>query len=149
MSVHDAIQDRNNQNSQTSRPCEQCGTILVPRAKSGGSPQRFCSTKCRQAYPAQACLPAIVDPPKPAEKPKPVEDDSDRFNWNDDESVVLHHQPAIACYINRAGWLTIRQERSWDENEDTIIAIAPENVAEFIDKLTDVVGIPSVGGPRK
>ena len=50
-----------------------------------------------------------------------------------------------AAYINQAGGLTIRQERSWDQDEDIIIAIAPENVGEFIDKLTDVIGIPSFG----
>ena len=67
------------------------------------------------------------------------------FDWNNDDSVVLHHQPAVAAYINQAGGLTIRQERSWDQDEDIIIAIAPENVGEFIDKLTDVIGIPSFG----
>ena len=67
------------------------------------------------------------------------------FDWNNDDSVVLHHQPAVAAYINHAGGLTIRQERSWDQDEDIIIAIAPENVGEFIDKLTDVIGIPSFG----
>jgi hypothetical protein len=89
--------------------------MFAPRIKSGGSPQKFCSSKCRQAShtPAEAFhagLPAVIDPPapKPAKtSPKPVEDASE-FDWSADESVVLHHQPAIACYINAAGGLTIR-----------------------------------------
>jgi hypothetical protein len=33
------------------------------------------------------------------------------------------------------------------EDEDVIIAIASENVAEFLDKITDVCGVPSFGRP--
>ena len=85
-------------------------------------------------------LPAVIPPKVAGDQP------ADKFDWSSAELVVLHRQPAIACYINDAGGLTIRQERSWNEDEDTVIAIAPENVGEFIDKLTDVIGIPSFGG---
>jgi hypothetical protein len=88
-----------------------------------------------------------VIPPKAAEDFD--REAADKFDWVSDDSIVLHHQPAVAVYINSAGGLTIRQERAWNEDEDTIIAIAPENVAEFIDRLTDVIGIPSFGGPAK
>jgi hypothetical protein len=37
---------------------------------------------------------------------------------------------------------------SWDQDDDIIIAIAPENIGTFIVKLTDIVGIPSMGKPR-
>ena len=133
--------------------CEQCGTAFTPRS-SGGTPQRFCSADCRRAFhdrpqrdsvhAASRGLPADIDPPEPkpsASEPGAYKD----FDWSSDDSVVLHHQPAVAAYINQAGGLTIRQERSWDQDEDIIIAIAPENVGEFIDKLTDVIGIPSFG----
>ena len=134
------------------RACEQCHTTFSPR--TGGRPQRFCSVDCRRAFHdkpqrdnvhvASRGLPAVIDPPKaPASGPEAKSD----FDWGADDSVVLHHQPAVAVYINQAGGLTIRQERSWDQDEDIIIAIAPENVGEFIDKLTDIVGIPSVGKP--
>ena len=132
--------------------CQQCGTSFTPRV--GGKPQRFCSPDCRRAFHdkpqrdnvhvASRGLPAVIDPPEPNPSADAPEEKTD-FDWNDDDSVVLHHQPAVAAYINQAGGLTIRQERSWDQDEDIIIAIAPENVGEFIDKLTDVIGIPSFG----
>jgi len=132
--------------------CERCAVTFTPRL--GGKPQRFCSPDCRRAFHdkpqrdnvhvASRGLPAVVDAPEPkqsADAPEAYKD----FDWSSDDSVVLHHQPAVAAYINQAGGLTIRQERSWDQDEDIIIAIAPENVGEFIDKLTDVIGIPSFG----
>lgn len=132
--------------------CEQCGLAFTPRV--GGKPQRFCSVDCRRGFHdkpqrdnvhvAPRGLPAVIDPPTPKAPADAPEAKSD-FDWNEDDSVVLHHQPAVAAYINQAGGLTIRQERSWDQEDDIIIAIAPENVWEFIDKLTDVIGIPSVG----
>jgi len=39
----------------------------------------------------------------------------------------------------------VRQERDWNQEEDAIIAIAPEDVSAFVDKLTDVIGIPNAG----
>ena len=132
--------------------CEQCGTLFTPRV--GGKPQRFCSPDCRRAvhdtrqrdnvHVASRGLPTVVDPPEAKPSADAPEANSD-FDWNSDNSVVLHHQPAVAAYINQSGGLTIRQERAWDQDEDIIIAIAPENVGEFIDKLTDVIGIPSFG----
>jgi hypothetical protein len=129
------------------RPCEQCGNSFTPRQHSGGRPQRFCSSKCRQAShtPAeasQASLPAIVHPPAL----KPAENDSD-FNWSDDDSIILREQPATACYFNKEGSLVIRQRR-WPD-DDTFIFIAAGSIADFLDKLTDICGIPSVGGPSK
>lgn len=77
----------------------------------------------------------------------PAVDDADDFQW-DDDSVVLHDQPATAIYFNKFGGLVIRQEARWPSDEDDpYVVIAPNNVAAFIDKITDVVGIPSVGGP--
>jgi len=138
--------------------CEHCGQSFESRKHGGGSPQRFCCGDCRQAFhsgaqrgqrsPACTLLPAVIDPLKPkpsADAPASAPEANSDFDWNADDSVVLHHQPAVAAYINQAGGLTIRQERSWDQDEDIIIAIAPENVGEFVDKLTDVIGIPSFG----
>jgi hypothetical protein len=57
----------------------------------------------------------------------------------------LREQQSIAIYRNKYDALVIRQERRWDEDEDTCIIITPENIDTFIDRLTDVAGIPSVG----
>jgi hypothetical protein len=32
------------------RPCDQCGTFFSRRNRTGGSPQRFCSTNCRLGF---------------------------------------------------------------------------------------------------
>jgi len=91
-------------------------------------------------------LPVVIDPPAqkpPADAPEPKSD----FDWVADDSIVLRQQPAIAVYISETGYLVIRQERQWNEDADTIICIAPESIDPFIDKITDVVGIPSIGKP--
>src|SRR5215212_7353896 len=36
--------------------CDQCRGIFEPRAGSGGSPQRFCSTACRSAFHSEASV---------------------------------------------------------------------------------------------
>jgi hypothetical protein len=137
--------------------CDQCSKPFEPRSGSGGKPQRFCSTACRTAFhgaePQRAqhsptCsnvaqLSAVV-PPKKEDAPAGAAED---FNWNDTESVILPEQPATACYWNPKGELVIRQ-KGWPD-DDSFIYIAPNLVSEFIDKLTDLIGIPSVGGPER
>ncbi len=76
-----------------------------------------------------------------AAKPEPA----DAFDWGADDSVVVPEQQAVAVYWNVRGELVIRQERTWDQDEDTFVVIARWNVDAFIDKLTDICGIPSVG----
>jgi hypothetical protein len=71
-------------------------------------------------------------------------DDAEEFDWRGDDSIVLREQPATAIYFNQRGCLVIRQERSWDQNDDIFITISPENAQTFLDKLCDVLGIPSV-----
>jgi hypothetical protein len=136
--------------------CDNCGQPFEPRSGSGGKPQRFCSTGCRQAHhadkanvanvgqrgEAQTTLPVVVPQPEPESAlAEPVED----FSWRDDDSVVLPQQEATAVYVNRDNDLVIRQQR-WPE-DDVFIYIQNANVMTFIDKLCDVAGIPSVGKP--
>lgn len=161
------------------KPCEQCSQQFEPRKGSGGKPQRFCSTDCRQSFHSEerrnennreaapylkpqrgqraptCTLPAVIPkPPLAKEETRPQEAEKDLeafkrgFDWSEDDAVVLKHQPAVAVYWNNAGGLTIRQERDWNEEEDSIIAITKENLDQFLDKLTDICGIPSVGKSR-
>ena len=86
----------------------------------------------------------VIDVPAREVEPD-IEDPAGReFDWRNDEDVLLPEQTAIAVYLNPKGGLVIRQERRWDEDQDTIIVIARNNVMPFIDKLTDVAGIPSI-----
>lgn len=75
----------------------------------------------------------------------PAEDD---FKWNDPQGVLLQEQRATAIYRNSMGGIVIRQERGWDEEDDSYVIIAPENEQAFLDKLCDVIGVPTFGGPQ-
>jgi hypothetical protein len=70
--------------------------------------------------------------------------DDNEFDWEADDIVAFHEMPRTAIYWNQHGALVIRQQRHYDE--DAFIFISPEMIDSFIDKLTDFVGIPSVGG---
>jgi hypothetical protein len=78
-----------------------------------------------------------VPQPEPISAPaEPAED----FSWRDDPSVVCHHQLA-----NPYGGIVIRQERDWNDEEDVCIVVSRENIAAFLDKVTEVAGVPSAG----
>jgi hypothetical protein len=132
--------------------CHQCGKPFEPRSKSGGKPQRFCSPECRAAFHTQpqrgqrspTCsaptLPAVVSPNQRTNQRPPQRILRD---WSDDSVVVIREQPETAIYFNPAGGLVIRQRNGWDE--DVYVYINAPLIDTFIDKLCDVVGIPSAG----
>jgi hypothetical protein len=66
--------------------------------------------------------------------------------WSDnDHVIVLREQPETACYFNDDGALVIRQ-RHWPD-EDSVVVIGEESIFKFLDRLTEMCGIPSVGKP--
>jgi hypothetical protein len=83
-----------------------------------------------------------VETPKTlAPKPAP------EFDWHDADnrqSLVLEEQAETAIYIGKNGHLVIRQ-KAWPD-DDIVVLISPQCIAEFVDKLTDVVGIPTLRG---
>lgn len=84
----------------------------------------------------------------PPTKVPAVVPDNRKFDWNDDDSVVLHEQPETAIYWNPHGALVIRQRASWNEYDDPFVVVAANNVHDFLDRLTDICGIPSAGKRR-
>ena len=72
--------------------------------------------------------------------------EEERFDWITDDSVIVEKQLPIAIYLNRRNHVVIRQEAEYPD-EDSVVIIAPQNIREFIIKLCDVAGIPSVGAP--
>jgi hypothetical protein len=90
----------------------------------------------------------VVVPQSNAKEPSEDQGGDLDFDWHKDESVVLQHQLAVAVYRNSDGGVVIRQERNWNEECDTCIVISPENVGNFIDRLSEVMGIPCFGGPE-
>jgi len=133
------------------KSCQHCGQRFTPRI--GGKPQLFCSVDCRRAfhdkpqrdnvhvsYSGSTTLPAVIQPLVSENAPASPTTD---FDWSDVDAVVLAEQPETAVYWNPNGDLVIRQ-RHWPD-DDSLIFISRTNVDEFVDKLCDVVGIPSVG----
>jgi hypothetical protein len=71
-----------------------------------------------------------------------------RGDWNKTKSVVCEQQDAVAIYFNSTGALVIRQQADWPHQEDdSIIIIAEHNIDHFLDRLTDICGMPSFGRP--
>ena len=69
------------------------------------------------------------------------------FDWMNDRSIVLKEQPETACYFNEDGSLIIRQRAAWNQEDDPYVVICAQNLAEFIDKIADICGVPSAGRP--
>ena len=155
MDINQATQDCKQISEHPERPlCEQCGTAFTPR--TGGKPQRFCSVDCRRgfhdrpqrdnvhvAYSDSTALPAVIPPPAAENAPAASPESSEDFDWGDVDGVVLAEQAETAVYWNPKGDLVIRQ-RNWHD-DDSLIFISKNSVDEFIGKLCDVAGIPSVG----
>ena len=139
--------------------CQQCGDSFTPRKGSGGRPQRFCSAECRVAfhakgqrsqrsptYIAPSASPAVLDPGDQQSTQAAISEAEDEDPFSDAESLAAPEQAATVVYNNKAGELVIAQRR-WPD-DDVFIFIAPANIAGFLDKLCDVAGVPSYGGPK-
>src|SRR4030088_1216666 len=62
------------------------------------------------------------------------------FDWSpDNPDVVMPEQPATAVYLNRWGQAVIRQQRDWDDEEDTYVRINLHHVQALIDALQAVM----------
>jgi len=139
--------------------CENCGNPFEPRKGSGGKPQRFCSHECWQAYHAsdkpnvfqcaqratlETPIAATAQPKTENDAPAVTPADEEDFHWTDDESIVLREQPATAIYINRDGSIAIRQERMWNEDEDSFVFVRPQNAIAFAKQFLKVAGYGDV-----
>lgn len=61
---------------------------------------------------------------------------TDKFDWNDDDSVLIGEQLATAVYRNRAGGVVIRQEaRSFDDDDAFVVLRDVEAVRLVIKAL--------------
>lgn len=67
--------------------------------------------------------------------------EEDRFNWNDDDSIVLQRQPAVAVYANKCGQVVIRGEPDFNEEDDQIVTIEPDQVVRFVYSILDAAGL--------
>jgi hypothetical protein len=63
---------------------------------------------------------------------------------DDGAAVLCSNQPEVTAGFNGDGDLVL-QQRNWPDDDSTIVVRA-ENISSFIDRLTDVLGIPSSRG---
>jgi hypothetical protein len=65
---------------------------------------------------------------------------SDDVNWNDEnENVVQHSVQGVAAYVNACNLITIRQERAWDEEQDTIMVMTVDGARRLAERLKDLI----------
>jgi hypothetical protein len=64
----------------------------------------------------------------------------------DDVTLLCDRQDKIEISFNDDGDAVITQS-SWPD-EDSIILVSRDNIPQFIDRLSDALGIPSFGRPR-
>jgi hypothetical protein len=70
----------------------------------------------------------------------PIADDRQR-------TLLCASQDKIEFSLNENGDAIITQSH-WPD-EDQVILVSRTNIPEFIDRLTDAIGIPSIGGPAR
>jgi hypothetical protein len=75
----------------------------------------------------------VAEAAKAALGPIPPGGEGEDFDWNTDDAVILKEQRATAVYHNRLGELIIRQRGAWDDEHDTLVYVAPENVTAFLE----------------
>ncbi len=70
---------------------------------------------------------------------------SDTFNWNDlgDSERVVETVRAVAVYRNERGDIVIRQERDWNEEEDSFVVLPVKAAETLIQKLRALIDGPS------
>jgi hypothetical protein len=71
----------------------------------------------------------------------------DQTTAESQRTLLCASQDKIEFSLNDDGDAIITQSR-WPD-EDQIILISRANIPEFIDRLTDALGIPAFGGPAR
>lgn len=120
--------------SPTQRACDHCGELFTARA--AGRTQKFCSPVCRRkhhdAKPARA---------KRAQTCKAPEILSDVRTAH---GTLLSDQPRVSFEFDADGGLYLTQHE--DLRDDVTIYISADLLMTFLDRLTEVCGIPRFGG---
>jgi hypothetical protein len=72
---------------------------------------------------------------KPDSRERRVANDGINFDWNDQAGIAVGQQDAIAVYANDNGDLVLRRQKDWNEEEDSVIVIAPAYVRQLIEAM--------------
>jgi hypothetical protein len=60
------------------------------------------------------------------------------FDWNDHSAIAVRQQDTIAVYANEANEIVIRRQKDWNEEEDSVIVVAPAYVTQLIETIERV-----------
>jgi hypothetical protein len=64
----------------------------------------------------------------------------DDFDWSaDNKDLVQHSVQGVAAYINAYENITLRQERGWDDEEDTIVVLTIDSARALAEKLRELI----------
>jgi hypothetical protein len=129
--------------SSDATKCAHCGKPFEPRKGSGGKAQKFCSPDCRRAFHADAqrgqrsptCSAPIASPAVH----QPVVSKSG-------PRCLLAAQDPITVERDNHGNLVLRQ--SCRSDVEDVIVVRRDYEQQFLDALSQEMGIPSFGGPR-
>ena len=65
---------------------------------------------------------------------------SDDFDWSTENPEVIQQSvQGVAVYENTAGNIVIRQERGWDEEEDSHILLTTDAARRLSEKLRELI----------
>jgi hypothetical protein len=64
-----------------------------------------------------------------------VANDGINFDWNDQAGIAVGQQDAIAVYANDNGDLVLRRQKDWNEEEDSVIVVAPAFARQLIEAM--------------
>lgn len=63
---------------------------------------------------------------------------SNRFDWLNDENVVLHRVYAVAVYMTEHGQIVIRQEDPMGDDDNAVV-IGMRNVPDLMNALQNLI----------
>jgi hypothetical protein len=62
------------------------------------------------------------------------------FRWEpENEDIIVPEQFALAIYRNHWGQVVLRQERSWDEDDDAFVRVNTESLPKVIARLQAIL----------
>lgn len=83
---------------------------------------------------------SVIDIVNRARQEATRKEQDDRETWSrDNPDLVCPAQSAIVVYQNNYGQAVIRQERAWDEEEDTYVIISKHYLQDVIDRLQGIL----------
>jgi hypothetical protein len=68
-----------------------------------------------------------------------VANDGINFDWNDQAGIAVSQQDAIAVHANDNGDLVLRRQKDWNEEEDSVIVVAPAYVRQLIEAMERIL----------